>query len=261
HMPGTTTEIYKRNFINESKRWDYLISPNTYSTEKFRNAFDFNKDIIETGYPRNDFLYNFNKEETINNIKINLNLSTNKKVILYAPTWRDNEYHNIGKYKFNLQLDLASMQKTIGDDFIILLRMHYLIADKIDLSNFKEFAYDLSNHEDIRELYLISDILITDYSSVFFDYANLKRPIIFYMYDIENYRDSLRGFYFNIEQDAPGPVVKYTEEVIEEVLRLSKDNFELAQNFEVFFSNYCYLESGNSSKNVFNNVFRKDSIS
>ena len=73
------------------------------------------------------------------------------------------------------------------------------------------------SHEDIRELYLIADLLVTDYSSVFFDYANLKRPMIFFVYDIEEYRDNLRGFYFDFEEKAPGPLVKTTEGLIAEI--------------------------------------------
>lgn len=102
----------------------------------------------------------------------------------------------------DLQLDLDLLQSELGTDYIILLRMHYLIAEKFDLVKYKGFVYDFSQHVDINELYVISDMLITDYSSVFFDYANLKRPIIFYTYDIGSYRDKLRGFYFNLEEEA-----------------------------------------------------------
>src|SRR5699024_3374408 len=93
HMPRTTTEQYKRNFINEAKRWDYLISPNAYSTEIFQRAFQFNKKTIESGYPRNDVLTNLNNSEAIDSLKQKMNLPLDKRIILYAPTWRDNEYY------------------------------------------------------------------------------------------------------------------------------------------------------------------------
>src|SRR5699024_7978433 len=124
-----------------------------------------------------------------------------KKVILYAPTWRDNEYHSVGNYKFNLKLDLHQMRERLGHNYIILFRLHYLVSDKIELSGYEDFAVNVSDALDIQELYMISDILITDYSSVFFDYANLKRPIIFFTYDIEEYRNNLRGFYFDFEKE------------------------------------------------------------
>lgn len=107
HMPGTTTEKYKKNFIYEANKWDYLISPNAYSTEIFRRAFAYNNRIIETGYPRNDILFTHNNEQDIASIKNKLNIPLHKKVMLYAPTWRDDDYHSVGKYKLDLQLDLS----------------------------------------------------------------------------------------------------------------------------------------------------------
>ncbi len=252
-MPGTNTEKYKRNFLNESSRWDHLISPNRYSSEIFARAFGFEKDMIESGYPRNDFLHNANNAETMNSLKERLDLPLDKKVILYAPTWRDNEFYAKGKYKFNLKLELDKMQEELGDDYIVLLRMHYLIAENLDITPFAGFAYDVSHHTDISELYLISDLLITDYSSVFFDYANLGRPMIFYVYDIENYRDTLRGFYFDFEAQAPGPLVKTTEDVIRHIQHPDPAS---QANFDAFYQKFCYLEDGEASKRVVEKVFK-----
>lgn len=248
HMPGTDTERYKRNFVNEAAKWDYLISPNAYSTEIFQRAFQFNKEMIESGYPRNDYLYNYNNEQHIQQLKNKLDLPPDKKIILYAPTWRDNEYYEKGKYKFNLHIDLEKLYKEFGDDYIVLFRMHYLVAEHLDLSGYNGFAYDFSDYEDIRDLYLISDLLITDYSSVFFDYANLKRPIIFFVYDIETYRDQLRGFYFSLEEEAPGPLVKTNEELIRAIkeTEAAKPNVKLTS----FYQRFCELEDGRASERV-----------
>src|SRR5690606_12852758 len=131
-----------------------------------------------------------------------------KKVMLYAPTWRDNEFYEKGKYKFDFQFDLTRWKQEFGEDWVLLSRMHYLVAENFDFSAHAGTVYDVSGYPDIRDLYLISDLLITDYSSVFFDYAILNRPILFFMYDLEVYRDQLRGFYIDIEQDAPGPIVQ-----------------------------------------------------
>src|SRR5690625_1425188 len=217
HMPGTNSAKYKRNFFNETQKWDYLIAPNAYSSDIFKRAFWFDRTMIESGYPRNDILYNKDNEEAIKNLKIKMNIPLHKKVILYAPTWRDDEYYGKGQYKFTLQLDLHQMQKQLGDEYVVLLRMHYVIASQMDISDFEGFAYDFSSYNYVSELYLISDILITDYSSVFFDFANLKRPILFYTYDLEKYRDQLRGFYIDIEEEVPGPLVMSTDEVIHSI--------------------------------------------
>lgn len=255
HMPGTNTEKYKENFIKESSNWDYLVSPNAYSTEIFRRAFQFDRKIIESGYPRNDFLHNANNEETIKELKKRFGLPLDKKLILYAPTWRDNQFYRKGKYKFNLELDLQRMREELGESYIVIMRMHYLVAENMDLSDYEGFAYDFSHLEDIRELYLISDIMITDYSSVFFDYANLRRPMIFFTYDIEEYRDNLRGFYFDFEEKAPGLLTKTTEELIEEVKNIENNNFQVSDRFEEFYQKFCYLECGKSSKRVVDEVF------
>jgi CDP-glycerol glycerophosphotransferase len=252
HMPGTSTEKYKDNFFKESRNWDYLISPNRYSTEIFKRAFQFDKKMIESGYPRNDYLLQFNNEKSINQVKSRLKLPLDKKILLYAPTWRDNEFYGKGRYKFDVKLDLEKMQEELGDEYIIILRMHYLISENLELSSFKGFAYNFSHHEDIRELYLISDQLITDYSSVFFDYANLKRPMIFFAYDIASYRDQLRGFYFDFEKEAPGPIVKTTDQVIEQVNHLEKQPV----NYQDFHQTFCYLEEGMSSERVVKAVFK-----
>ncbi|HEX7063879.1 MAG TPA: CDP-glycerol glycerophosphotransferase family protein, partial [Bacillales bacterium] len=258
HMPGTNTQKYKKNFLKETRKWDYLISPNAYSSVIFWRAFQFDQIMIESGYPRNDYLFHNNNREAIDRLKEECGIPLDKKVILYAPTWRDDQFHGKGRYKFDLDLDLKLMREKLGDEYVVILRMHYLVAENFDLTPYEGFAYDHSKYEDIRDLYLISDLLITDYSSVFFDYANLKRPIIFYVYDIDRYRDTLRGFYFDIEDQAPGPLVKTTDGVIEAVEHFEAKQFALPQAFESFYNRFCYLECGESSRRVVERVFRDD---
>src|SRR5699024_3318423 len=155
---------------------------------------------------RNDFIVNANDDATIAGLKKQLNLPEEKKVILYAPTWRDNQFYSKGKYKFDLQKDLRKLYESLGDDYIIFLLLHYFVAENIDLVCYVVYFFDVSYHKYISELYLITDILITDYSSVFFDFSNLNRPMLFFVYDIEDYRENLRAFYFDFDVQAPGPL-------------------------------------------------------
>lgn len=246
---------YKRNFYDQSRRWDYLSSPNQYSSDIFRRAFKFEKEMLEFGYPRNDILYKQDTEEGILSLKKKMDLPLDKKVILYAPTWRDDEFISSGKYKFELQLELDKLQAELGEDYIVLLRMHYFIASQLDITKYQGFAYNYSDYDDIAELYLVSDILITDYSSVFFDYANLKRPILFYTYDLEKYRDTLRGFYIDIESEVPGPLVKTTEDVINKVKNIDEVQEEYEEIYQEFYDRFCKWDDGNASEKTVERVF------
>ena len=151
-------------------------------------------------------------------------------------------------YTYKEELDFTRLQKKIGDKYIILFRPHYFIANSFDFEKYKGFVYNVSNIDDINELYIISDMLITDYSSVFFDYANLKRPIIFYMYDLEHYRDKSNGFYIDLGE-LPGKIVKTQEEVESEILKLEHE-FRFDEKYKRFNEKYNYLDDGNASKRV-----------
>lgn len=247
---------YKRDFIANSRRWDYLLAQNRYSADIFRRCFAFRKELLLEGYPANDILFQAD-DRKIAELKSNFGLPADKKVILYAPTWRDDNYLKKGYYQMKMQLDLDMMREALGDEYVIALRMHYLIMDNIDLREYASFAYDFSANYDIQELYLVSDIMITDYSSTMFDYANLKRPIIFFTYDIESYRDSLRGFYFDFEKEAPGPIVKTTREVISAVQNLSVWRKEYHDLEEAFYRKFNHIDDGQAAKRVVDIILKQ----
>lgn len=255
HMAGTTTEQYKKNFYQQAQEWDYLLSPNTYSSEIFKRAFGFSGTLLESGYPRNDLLYAPDRNQQAETIKRKLDVPPNKKVILYAPTWRDDEFVTKGQYRFNLQLDLQQMQERLGQDYIVLLRMHYLIAEHLDLDAYAGFAYDVSSYGDIAELYLISDLLITDYSSVFFDFAHLNRPMLFFTYDLEKYASVLRGFYFDFEAVVPGPLLTESNQVIDYIEDIETQSKQYADKYKVFQEQFCGLDDGKASQRVIDTLF------
>jgi CDP-glycerol glycerophosphotransferase len=211
--------------------------------------------MLETGYPRNDIMHWDNKDEIADKIRERLGIPKDKKTVLYAPTWRDDEYYTKGQYKFTLKLDLRLMKEELGDEYVILLRTHYFIADSIDVTGLEGFAYNVSRYDDISELYLISDFLITDYSSVFFDYANLKRPMLFYTYDLEKYRDVLRGFYIDIEEELPGPLLFTTEEIIDSLRNMDELVEKYKDKYEAFYDKFCAWEDGHASDRVAEAVF------
>jgi len=246
---------YKENFYKQSRRWDYLNSANAFSTEVFERAFQYDNPMLEYGYPRNDILYKKDNQKDIMNLKKKLDIPTNKKVVLYAPTWRDDDYVARGKYNFNLELDLENMQRILGEEYIVIIRTHYFISEMLDLSSFEGFAFNFSKYDDIAELYLVSDIMITDYSSVFFDYANLKRPILFFTFDLEKYRDKLRGFYLDIETELPGPLLKTSDEVLNAIKNIEQVKEEYAVKYENFYKRFCSWEKGTASEQTVKRVF------
>ena len=137
-----------------------------------------NGTMLEIGYPRNDLLYAPNKDEIALELKKKLHIPLDKKTILYAPTWRDNSYVTKG-YTFKLEVDFGKWQEALGDEYVVVFKPHYLIVNDFDIDQYQGFVYFIEANEDISNLYIISDALVTDYSSVFFDYAILKRPIYF----------------------------------------------------------------------------------
>lgn len=254
---NSISEIRKRYEIEASK-FSYFLSPSDFATEKFMTAWNIqNKDImLQAGYPRNDFLINYTNKD-IQQIKEKLNLSnTNKKIILYAPTYRDNQHTAGVGYTYETEVDFEKLRKELSDDYIILFRAHWLVAQNFDFEKYKDFVIDVSNHDDINELYVIADMLITDYSSVFFDYANLKRPIIFYMYDLEKYRDDIRGFYLNLNE-LPGKIIEKDDELIEEIKNMSK-KFEYNEKYKKFNEKFNYLDDGQASKRVVEKLLRSE---
>ncbi|SEL18394.1 CDP-glycerol glycerophosphotransferase [Carnobacterium iners] len=251
-MPGSNLETYKTNFLAETKKWDYLVAPNQYSEKIFRSCFAFEKSFIESGYPRNDVLYQKNNPTDINEIKKRLDLPLDKKVILYAPTWRDDYYISQGKYKFYVPFNIEKLIEILDDKAVFIFRAHYLVADSLSELADKPNIYNFSKNEDISDLYLVSDLLITDYSSVFFDYANLKRSMLFYAYDFEHYRDNLRGFYFDLENDAPGPFVTKEEEFHDYLCEFIKENDikESDEKLAEFGNKFCAWEDGKAAKKI-----------
>ena len=256
---NTISEIRKRNDLDAIK-FDFFISPSKFCTEKFISAFNLKKlgkdnIIVEKGYPRNDYLFNYKKED-IDKIKKLLKLPKGKKVILYAPTFRDNQHTSGVGYTYNLGINFDKMQKELSKDYIILFRTHYFVSNSFDFSKYDKFIYDVSKYDDINDLYIISDLLITDYSSVFFDFANLKKPMLFYMYDLDDYKNNLRDFYFDLNI-LPGPIVKQEDDLIKEIKNIDNYDELYHDKYIKFNKKFNYLDDGKSTERVVEVIFNE----
>lgn len=252
-----TIEGMKKRYNEETKKFSYFLSPSKFASEKFISIWNMKENkkqdcVLELGYPRNDYLYNYT-ENDIKTIKSKLGIENcTKKILLYAPTYRDNQHTSGIGYTYKTEVDFDKLKEELSGEYIILFRSHWLVANLFDFEKYKDFIYNVSDYDDIDELYVVSDLLITDYSSVFFDYANLKRPILFYMYDLEEYRDNIRGFYLDIE-DLPGPILKTEEELIENIKTISEDFYN--EKYKKFNDKFNYLDDGQASKRVVDKIF------
>lgn len=254
---GAKTGIGWGHFNNEMPTWNYLISANKYSTKTFKRAFRFNKEILELGYPANDIFYREN-DSLISEIKNKLEIDANKKIILYAPTFRDDKFDSDGNRYFDLELDLEYLSENLSDDYLLIIKLHSVVSESLELNeNLKEFVIDCSNYEDIHELFIISDILITDYSSVFFDYAHSKRPILFFMSDMESYIAS-RGLYYEVFEELPGPQLINNKQILESIINIKSISEEYEDQYDKFYKKYCSIGHGDSSEKIIKRVFKEN---
>lgn len=241
-------DTYKEHFVKNVHTWDYLISQNPFSTDTFRRAFDFRKEMLEIGYPRNDILFRENTPDGIRRYRRKLGLPQDKKIILYAPTWRDDEFSEDDKYEFRPQISFEKLQKELSDEYIMIVKYHYLIMDAVDWSPYEGFIYHFDQSRDIAELFLVSDILITDYSSVMFDYSIMKRPMFFFAYDFYKYKNELRGFYFSYSKEMPGPISTTTDELINDIRTYRAEEYE--ERYQKFMKKYNSVDDGNAANRV-----------
>ncbi|WP_165975322.1 CDP-glycerol glycerophosphotransferase family protein [Actinomadura rubrisoli] len=236
-------------------QWDVLLSQNAFSVPLFRRAFAYGGEILESGYPRNDILNSPHREEIAEAVRRRLGIPRGKKIVLYAPTWRDDFHFAIGKRAFRLELDVDRFRTALGRDHMLLLRTHYLVTDRPKWRP-GDCVLDVSVYPDISELFLISDVLVTDYSSAMFDFAVTGRPMLFYTYDLERYRDHVRGFYFDFEAEAPGPLLSTSPEVIEALREPAALDTGFRAARAAFAARYCPHDDGLAASRVLDRVLQ-----
>lgn len=232
----------KDRFQKVYDQFDQIIVGSEAMSIIFQQAFGLPESrMLRSGMPKTDVFFD---KEAIEIIRKQMMLKfpylEGKKIILYAPTYRDNELNH-----FHLALDLKEMKKALAEEYIVLLRLHPAIKYELDLSSFAGFVYDFSHYKKLNDLLFITDILITDYSSIPFDFSLLKKPMIFFPYDLEEY-ETARGFWEPYEKMVPGPIAYTTKEIIEII---QGENFCLneAAHFRMKWNEYS---NGHSSEKV-----------
>ena len=252
HAPGASkkfggsVEIENRPILSRiSQNTDYLITTSDNIKDFYSEAFQMPKEKIKAlGLPRMDYYF---ENHDLNQLKSEFynkyNISKDKKIILYAPTFREDEkYNNV----FNF-LDLGKFNESLGDEYVLALRLHPKINKFYGEDISAEGKYiDVSRYENEQELMLISDILITDYSSIMIEFSALDKPTVFFTYDLDNYLSNERGFYYDFKKTVPGPIVYTTEELIDVVKNNNFDKSKISQ----FISTQFDVIDGKASKRI-----------
>jgi CDP-glycerol glycerophosphotransferase len=246
---------YLDHLARDIARWDLLLSPNPFSTPILRNAFRFTGDICESGYPRNDVLRASQDGLLAAEVRRRIGLPAGKRVVLYAPTWRDNQYYASGRYRFDFRLDIEHAWAELGDDYVILVRGHHHMSDDVPDGIRPGFLINVTAYPDAAELFLVSDALITDYSSMMCDFSATRKPMLFYTYDLADYRDNLRGFYLDFEAEVPGPLLATSAEVIGAIGELDVVAERYRAKYEAFAAKFSPLDDGKAGARACDRIF------
>lgn len=255
-IPGYTKESYTKEFREESKRWDYLVSPSDYATGIFKQAFAYKGEVLSSGYPRNDALLH---QDALKNkaLKEELGIDPDKKVILYAPTWRETEQRVNGQYQFTTTFPFNEISEQFQEDMVLLVRMHYLVAESLG-NRLSSKVINVSTGYDMTDILSISDTLITDYSSSMFDYVLTDKPVIFYIPDKREYETELRGFYFPLGEHLPGPMVTNPRDLLTTLARFNRHPDRIkTNNYEAFKNRFTQYDTGKAAQQVIDQVLIK----
>lgn len=245
-IEADTEKTLSPNYIkmakHDSAQIDYLIAGSAKSAETFANSFWYSGNILKVGTPRNDLLLNQNPQ-LYSQVKKKLGIDPSKKIVLYAPTFREDK--NLNCYNIDYSNLCNSLSRKFGGNWVVVKRFHP------HLSNLKEAQNDniinATNYDDIQELLLVADVLITDYSSLMFDYAITHRPIFIYATDLDHYCKNERNLYFDINK-LPFLLSKNNEELMASINMFSEENY--ISNLTQFEKEIGSYEQGNASEKI-----------
>jgi CDP-glycerol glycerophosphotransferase len=233
--------------LERASRWDFIVSSNPFSTAIWQRVTPGNYETLEVGYPRNDVLVTASESDATR-IRDELGIDAGKRTILFAPTHR--EYRE----EYVPTADVGRLADELGEDFILLVRTHYFYADGSRKDAGDSRVLDVSDHPSVEELYLAADVLVTDYSSIMFDYAVLDRPIVIHAPDWEEYR-RLRGTYFDLLAEPPGVVTTSDDEVVAAFRTGAVWSVEAERLRAAFREKFCSLEDGRAAERVVRRVW------
>jgi CDP-glycerol glycerophosphotransferase len=237
-------------------RWDHLVAPSEYFVDTFARSYRYDGKLLRVGYPRNDPLVTAAHDpDQVREAKLRLGLPLDRTIVLYAPTFRDADRRAVAPHE--LPLDFKAFGAALRDRAYLLVRTHYLTRFVLS-REFWPFAFDVSGaagHHDMTELLVAADVLVTDYSSTMFDFANTGRPMVFFAPDYDDYVRSERGTYFSLAAEAPGPLVSTTAELVDVLSDVDALAREHAERLAAWRRRFCEYDSGHAADDVVAAVF------
>ena len=247
---GTDVKSKNGAFVTRQEKWnvDLFLAQSDYDADIYSRVFNISQERIKkTGMPRNDIL--LKNDCNIQLLKSKLNLPLNKKIILYAPTFREFNSDYVGEYIFENPIHVNKWREKLANDYVIIFRAHSSISKLMGITD-DDFMYDFSIYPQLTDLMLVSDLLISDYSSLLFDYSILEKPMFCFAYDYEEYMGK-RGIYIDLETDFPNSFAKNEDDLLALIVssdeKTVKDALSIKQKY---MKNLC-----NSTSVVLNIVY------
>ncbi|MFD8117415.1 bifunctional glycosyltransferase/CDP-glycerol:glycerophosphate glycerophosphotransferase [Streptomyces microflavus] len=261
---GLTDTLYADHqhlatLAHRSAQWSVLVSPSRFATPLLRSSLAYGGEVLEAGSPADDVLFPPDRDKAAEEVRRTLGIPEDHRVVLYAPTYRDHLAHPPsaspdpsdrtapGPYRWDPALDPHALARTLGPGHTVLVRLHPRVTGGVQDG---PGVLDVSHHPGAAGLLLIADVLVTDYAGLMFDFALTGRPMLFHTYDLEHYRDTVRGFCLDFETRAPGPLLVTTDEVAQALRSIGALAAGHADAYESFRRDYCDLDDGRAAARV-----------
>ena len=242
------------SYVRRAADWDYLVSPARYATPLLTRDFVYDGEVLEIGYPRNDVLLSPEADSLREVVRESLGVRPGQTAVLYAPTFRDYMSADDARAVMPTFFDFARAHRRLGDDVVILIRGHAFNARTKHRVGALPGTIDVTDYPEVSDLYLAADAAIVDYSSLRFDFGVTGKPMIFHVPDLQRYQDS-RGWLFDFEPTAPGPLASTTDEVVAAILDLPGVAAEYAPAYQKFHDDYLDLDDGRAAARLVDAVF------
>lgn len=245
---GIKPEDYNGPIDNSAIR----CAQSEFDREIFARVFHANKEsILLSDLPRNDELFNYT-EEDCSAIRKSLGVDKEKKVILYTPTYREYMINENNQNFIAPPIDLGKWKIELGEEYVLLVRAHYAVSAALGIID-NDFVKDVSAYRSLNDLFIISDMMISDYSSTYFDYSILDRPMLCFAYDKDVYEEK-RGLYLDMEKELPCRVCRTEDELLSEIKNM---NYTVATESAIAFHRKYAPFAGNASKIVVDTIINK----